>query len=645
MLRRFHPLPLVLIALGLVTAIATLQLRHRAESRSRAVALVMDYGQFRLLSSAAGVPVQKAFHRFKSAGITGVALSEETLADLQAGGFLDARTVASDGAREYQVRISESGAARRVVDSLSHLSPAASSTRPDGDRVVFTGPEGEGIYVAGRFEDIRSTPVGLDPEEVEAVRAAGLTPVARINNPLSLKPDTLRWLLGRVKEQGIGTVIFAGEEVLGYRGLIPQTAEAFRELGLLYGSVEFGKQRGDEQLSARLQDRLVRVHSITSAEMARLPVTEAVERYVRAAMERNIRLNYIRLPVAVTEQTFDDALEYVEDVATTTAAAGFGLASPVPLGEVWPDPMLERAARALIGLGIGAAAALLLAGLVPLSRRAQAGLVLASGLLCALLAFSGVSIGLQMVALLAAVVFPTLAFVLFPQPVAAFQDPVHPLVRKPENALAPAVAQFAAISLVTLAGAVMLAALLSELAYMVKIESFAGIKLATVAPLGLVGIIYLTGLSGEYSSWAEERDAVLGRLRRFFAEPVHVWHTVAMLVALVALALLVARSGNDPGVGVSNFELRFRALLDRFLGVRPRTKEFLLGHPALLLGLALAAMPRWRAWAFPLLLVGIIGQTGMLNSFCHLHTPIKLTLIRTFHGLWIGGAIGIGLIL
>jgi hypothetical protein len=265
-------------------------------------------------------------------------------------------------------------------------------------------------------------------------------------------------------------------------------------------------------------------------------------------------------------------------------------------------------------------------------------------LVCALLVLSGKSIGLQLVALLAAVVFPALGFILFPQPLGAFEDHTHAVVRNRSQAIIPAAAEFAALSVVTLAGALMVAGLLSELPFMIKTSSFAGIKAATVVPLLLVGFVYLTGMTGEYPSWQEEREAVTERLRRFFSEPLRVWHTVAMLVGLVVIALLVARSGNDSGIGVSETELRFRALLDRYLGARPRTKEFAMGHPALLLGLAMATIPRWRGWAFPLVLLGIIGQVGMLNSFCHLHTTLKLTVLRTFHGLWVGGLIGFVLI-
>jgi MFS family permease len=41
------------------------------------------------------------------------------------------------------------------------------------------------------------------------------------------------------------------------------------------------------------------------------------------------------------------------------------------------------------------------------------------------------------------------------------------------------------------------------------------------------------------------------------------------------------------------------------------------------------------------LTVGAIGQVSILNSFCHLHTPLTLTLLRVFNGLWVGALAGI----
>jgi len=74
-------------------------------------------------------------------------------------------------------------------------------------------------------------------------------------------------------------------------------------------------------------------------------------------------------------------------------------------------------------------------------------------------------------------------------------------------------------------------------------------------------------------------------------------------------------------------------LLDNLLGVRPRTKEFLLGHPLLLLLFYLG----FRDNRFqPLLLAGVIGQVSLVNTYAHIHTPLLVSLLRSFNGLWLG---------
>jgi hypothetical protein len=41
-----------------------------------------------------------------------------------------------------------------------------------------------------------------------------------------------------------------------------------------------------------------------------------------------------------------------------------------------------------------------------------------------------------------------------------------------------------------------------------------------------------------------------------------------------------------------------------------------------------------------LLLLGAVGQASLVNTFCHLHTPLLISLVRTANGLWLGLAIG-----
>jgi hypothetical protein len=77
----------------------------------------------------------------------------------------------------------------------------------------------------------------------------------------------------------------------------------------------------------------------------------------------------------------------------------------------------------------------------------------------------------------------------------------------------------------------------------------------------------------------------------------------------------------------------FRGGLEETFGLRPRTKE-LLGHPMLVL--FFLSLP-WRSRIAVLFaLAGLLGQVSILNTFCHLHTPLLLTIERVGLGLLLG---------
>ena len=74
--------------------------------------------------------------------------------------------------------------------------------------------------------------------------------------------------------------------------------------------------------------------------------------------------------------------------------------------------------------------------------------------------------------------------------------------------------------------------------------------------------------------------------------------------------------------------------------IRPRTKELLLGHPAFMLAGTIMARNE-KFLLFPISIVAMIGQVSMVNTFAHMHTPISVTLTRTFLGIGIGYLIGL----
>jgi hypothetical protein len=183
-------------------------------------------------------------------------------------------------------------------------------------------------------------------------------------------------------------------------------------------------------------------------------------------------------------------------------------------------------------------------------------------------------------------------------------------------------------------GGLLAAALLTQSRFLLHHSAFMGVKLTQVVPLCAVGLILVTDLSLPGVSLADARRRLAETVRR----PVLSWHLLLGAVALVLLALLVVRSGNE-GLEVSSTEMRFRALLEGLFGARPRTKELFFGEPALLLA-ALAALrgrPDLARW---LLAAGMVGVVSAFNTFCHLHTPLTQSLLRTFHALWLGSLLG-----
>jgi hypothetical protein len=205
-----------------------------------------------------------------------------------------------------------------------------------------------------------------------------------------------------------------------------------------------------------------------------------------------------------------------------------------------------------------------------------------------------------------------------------------------------ALMRLSVMSGITALGIAAIIGLLADRVFLIKVDVFMGIKGAQLVPVLIAAIVYGFALHvADERTWHTALEEAGARARRIASQPLLIWQIVVGIVALVALLLLVTRSGNDSAVGVSPIELKFRSLLDRLLYARPRFKEFLIGHPAMVLALALSARNQGRVWVLPLFLLGAIGQVSLLNTFCHLHTPILASLARALLGLLIGVIIGV----
>ena len=76
--------------------------------------------------------------------------------------------------------------------------------------------------------------------------------------------------------------------------------------------------------------------------------------------------------------------------------------------------------------------------------------------------------------------------------------------------------------------------------------------------------------------------------------------------------------------------------------MRPRTKEFLIGFPALLLAIMLTTRSRYGWWLYA---VAAIGTASAIDTFTHFHAPLFVSTVRTVLGIVIGYGFGVVLVL
>ena len=608
-------LPL-LLCLGVAAWVAADRIGVERDNSS--VALVADHQDVAALAAYTGLELTDCLARLHAAGLTSVAVEEPSLLDLRDSGELRVGPVASGAGCRLVASTRRGGVA---LAQLALCLPAA--------------PRSAGAMVAGSWLEteadwrvLAELGGGLDPRACDDVTTTGLRLVARLRNAPGYGPAQLDRVLERAADYGATMVIFSGDQVLGYRELTSAVAAALSDRPMLWGRVEFASQKGETDLANKLLAgsppvSYVRVHSITEAEMAKTAVPLAIERYRRAARERNIRALYVRLAMLPSVDLLESNLHYVRSIAAAVRGAGLTIGAPAPWRWSGPAP----AARWVLAVcGVAPIAAWLLVVFTgPWRPRSWLfwWAVIGLGLLALLVVSPGQ--GAKLAALLGGIALPTAGgrWALLRQQTAAGQPPWRVGLVVLWGAAAWAVA-----------GGLLTVGLLSQSRFLLHHDGFAGVKLSQLGPLFAVAAMVILGVGLPGVDGPTIRD----RWGNFWREPLRYWHVVIAMAALLALVTLLVRSGNE-GVGVTDTELRLRALLENLLGARPRTKEMLC-HPAMFLAGLAAARGRkdLSGW---LTIIGMVGVVSTFNTFCHTHTPLTQSLLRTFHALWIGSLLGL----
>jgi len=596
----------LLIAGALILAIGSLlgvQPRLAREAGNRAVTLSAELETIEELGATQALLLEEALKTMKGFGVNAVVVPEQTIGDLvQAGkcefisGTIDPKQTAVSMSA---LRVNDVSAMPRVIRGLNIRFPAfATSQTPRGNTIALPAVD---------VEALRSTPIGLDPVKCAAAQKQGLQIIARCSNVpgstiVSVK-ETLAW----AGELGATIFLPAGEQVLGRRQAMAGLFAGLENAKILYASPEFTKIGGDAEVLATIPDKVLRLHAAQAAELDKLSPEAAVERYRKAASERQMRVLLVRPLTLAAEEPFQAFGDFVVAIAADLKKEGL----EIGVAEGFGEGRSGRLSHGLIALG----SFLLLVAL---------GVSVLDGqlLLAFLLGSAGIAFGSlvsgslnSIFCLYIALTLPVLGYVLIER-----WRP-HPLL-----------GLLLVFGTALLAG-VAISGLLTDVAYTVRAKAFVGVKIAVFLPVPIIGFLVFRRV---------------GNVRAALGSAITWGSAFLALGVLAVLGIMVARSGNDGPASVSGGEMAFRGLLETLLPVRPRTKSFLIGFPALTVGLFWYAKAKYEGaalgnaagWVSLLIMLGGIASTDVVNTFCHIHTPFFVNLLRVVLGMVFGVAIG-----
>ncbi len=596
--------------------------RHGADAAYNQVQLLLNFDNLEKLALTTNRSLEAVAKDFKEAGATGVLVKERSIKPAFAGAnnsliegndavvYKGIDLVNQFSREEDTSNIRLDNQYLLVLDDGLRAQVQAHLLSKAGycERVTLGGTEYLDIGVESKY--VSEIGVGYPMAALEILAAEGLTVSPQVKDWVPLDPASVDFVIDDLRSiPQLNGIYFNDSAVPAYDDPRMQ-AFVKEEMG---GFVEFfsKKQKGIETLLRATEDdgvmHMLRLHSINEAQMDRLSEKQSLDQIELAVNERNLRAVLIGMPtLGVPEEDYAFALDFIQKTKAMLEDDGFVITGEM---QTFGVKALPNWAAWLIGL-----AAILVLWFIGerLDQRRLTVVIMAIGIVGYTgLLFLKPHIARQLMGIYASIVYPTLAMFI--------------VVKETRQSVKKAIGDYFVLAGITLLGSLSVVGLMTSTTYTMGIDQFRGVKLVATIPLVLI----IALLSLKYDK------LTLQDIKTFLLKPVN--YLIMGIAGAMAIALLfyVKRTGN--GGSISSLELMFRQLLSDVLVVRPRTKEFMIGHPVTLLLLIWGFKKRY----IPLVIIAMIGQASMVNTFAHLHTPILASIIRTVHGLWLGLVIGL----
>ncbi len=187
---------------------------------------------------------------------------------------------------------------------------------------------------------------------------------------------------------------------------------------------------------------------------------------------------------------------------------------------------------------------------------------------------------------------------------------------------------FALMIGILLLGAVGMGCMLSGIDYYINNDIFRGIKLSLLIPVFYTTILFY------FLFVKTDKTSLISDVKKVFLSEIKVYWVLIGGAVLAVGAYYIIRSGNVNKI--SALEQLMRNTVTEIFPARPRTKEFLIGYPALVLLVYYMKNTNLTLIKWLLAIASSILAASITNSFCHVFTDFSVIVSRTANGLLIG---------
>ncbi|WP_339322566.1 DUF5693 family protein [Paenibacillus sp. FSL W8-0194] len=631
----------ILVVLGIVAALPVAYDRYQTESSASNVELVFNYRGLAEVASYHAHPeqfLQEQLDKLKAAGITSMAMFESTLDDFKKSRRLMVYN-AQDIAQMTQSVVPTDENFTYILftneENAGRLTPVIEDTFKSLDINVkpweFHGQKG--LIIETSPEDAALKPMQPDPIAFEMLRSKGFHIVPRMSDSLPYDQEAMEKLLAYYEANDVKRILFEGDSVRGFndnedKNSLQSFANLLNQHGIGIAAIENTKkpQAGMSTLAYNIHYNVVRLYSLSDKD-ALLDENTIADRFALATKDRNIRMLYINTAPsrsaskAMVTDSIDNIIKSLKEPGNAIEQMeknGFHMGRAEAFHIT--DSSLQHYLKMVVVLGGVAFVALMISYFLPLLTLPAfvLGLIGSAGLYVL-----KPTLFEQALALFVAISGPTVAMILAVRKINALNGADSELATG--RRVTHAIVLYIKTAIISMAAIPFVIALLNNITYSLVLNQFRGVSLLHAAPILLIAVFVILYRGGQ----------PFRQIGKLFRTPITLLWVVAGVVIAGAGMYYLSRTGNAGKV--SSIEMVMRTFLENTFHVRPRNKEIAM-HPLFLLGIFLSI--RYRNAVY-IMIFAVIGQLSMVDTFAHIHSPMKISLARDLLGLGIGFILGL----